>query len=666
MKKIAFFPLTPLGDCIAQMAQLKEIKRLYAPCHITVFAIPLIAELFRNYKYCDEAVELEGKIHGPVNFRNIPQTEFDVVFNHGYNQYWSSMLRQIKYKEAYGMEEIYRSQAECEELFTEYVPLDYWKNVTLKKYQFVAEQMGEVLRLVNPDYRGAMPQLDESNYHCSKPAGIPAEKYVLFLPGTSTLLKYWPIEKYLQLAKYIESSGFTAVFVTGPQDNSLKKDLQASGFIYFDNLSLSELAYAAAHAELVIGNDSGPMHLARSFDTPTMSFFSFSGAHNWFQYKQQKRHKVLMLPCGDTGKGCKNKKCHKVCIGKISLSDAINAAEELLHLPHQDIKQIAYLAQHRIGDALVHIENIKALSNHYAPCSVTVFCNQKNRELFDNYAFCDNVFSYTPGALNKADLPKLHFSAVFNDCYDQDSLHIIQQLDYDCAYGYENGNINEDICKQYYTNYLPLSLWDNFELRRKTSVTEQGAELIRLVDPNYHCQRVSLQINTFLSDIDVSCSLPEKSVIFVTGASDKSKSLSVDSFIELAKLLQKKQLTPLFLTGPQEKKNAEIFRKAGFSVGESLSFTEIASIFVSPKTKLVIGNDTGVMHLACMFDVPGLTISCHGSSYTWFPYDRKKHKLCTPECTALMCINTCKTPQSCASKIKLQSIIDELEQLLDM
>ena len=26
--------------------------------------------------------------------------------------------------------------------------------------------------------------------------------------------------------------------------------------------------------------------------------------------------------------------------------------------------------------------------------------------------------------------------------------------------------------KQYYTAYLPLTLWENFELRRKTSVTE--------------------------------------------------------------------------------------------------------------------------------------------------------------------------------------------------
>ena len=143
MKKIAFFPLTPLGDCIAQMAQLCEIHRLYAPCHITVFAIPLIVELYRNYKYCDEAVELEGKIRGPVNFREIPQTEFDVVFNHGYEPSWSNMLRQMKYKEAYGMEEMYRPEKECRELFTKYVTLDHWKNVTLKKYRFVAEQMSE-------------------------------------------------------------------------------------------------------------------------------------------------------------------------------------------------------------------------------------------------------------------------------------------------------------------------------------------------------------------------------------------------------------------------------------------------------------------------------------------------------------------------------------------
>ena len=148
VREIAFFPLTPLGDAIAQMGQLEELHRLYTPCRITVFAIPLIAELYRNYAFCDEAVELEGGIRGPVRFREVPRRHFDVVFNHGYEESWTEMLRQLDYGEAYGMEEACRPPEICRELFAKWVPLDFWQTRTLKERRFVSEQMAEVVPLL--------------------------------------------------------------------------------------------------------------------------------------------------------------------------------------------------------------------------------------------------------------------------------------------------------------------------------------------------------------------------------------------------------------------------------------------------------------------------------------------------------------------------------------
>ena len=72
--------------------------------------------------------------------------------------------------------------AECEELFDRYVTLDYWKNITLKQYQYVPEQMAEVIRLVNPDYRGAMPHLTTASYQCSP---LPKTPRAAFLWNTA-------------------------------------------------------------------------------------------------------------------------------------------------------------------------------------------------------------------------------------------------------------------------------------------------------------------------------------------------------------------------------------------------------------------------------------------------------------------------------------------------
>ena len=485
---------------------------------------------------------------------------------------------------------------------------------------------------------------------------------MLLLPGTSGLVKYWPIDKYLQLAKFIESAGLTALFVTGPQDTGLQKDLQESPFAYLNDLSLSELAYTAAHAQLVIGNDSGPMHLAMAFDTPSISFFSFTGAGNWFQY-DLKRHKVLMLPCGQKGSGCREENCCKSCIGKIPLTDAVNTVSEMLQLPKPHISNIAYFVHDLIGDALVNIENLKALSNHYAPCRITVFCTSGNRELFDNYAFCDEVFCFKPGAWQKEDLPQTRYDAVFNNRYDLESLKIIQNLDHGNVYGYESYEITQELCQKYYTAYLPLSLWDDFELRRKTSVTEQGTALVRLAVPDYHCQNVSLRKNTFLSNFRPPESFSRNSVLLLPGASCKAKHWGNENFLLLAEKLKLKDFHPLFLIGPAEKQYRRQFEKAGFPVIENAPFSTISAMFFSPFTAAVIGNDTGLMHLACMTDAPTITLSCHGAHFTWFPYDRQKHRLCHPACAEILCSSQCQEINNCSSKISLADVWNQFEDL---
>lgn len=660
-KRIAFFPLTPLGDAVVTMGILDELHRIYAPCEITVFAVPLIAELYRGHLLCSKSIELEENSDGEVFFRQIPQEHFDVVFNHGYSESWNRLLEQLDYDNAYGMEEPCRPPEKCNELFTRWVSSEYWNTVTLKKHQKVSEQMAELIRLVDPTCQSIQPTLSSENYTLTS-CMIPQSKYILMLPGASSIEKCWPIGKYLQLAKFIKSAGLTPVFVTGPQDTILKNDLQASRFLYFDHLSLSELAYTAAHAQLVIGNDSGPMHLAMVFDTPSISFFSFTGADNWFQYDPG-RHKVLMLPCGQKGSGCKENNCMKTCIGKIPLKEAVYTVAEMLQLPRPKLKEIACFVHDLIGDALVNIENLKALSHHYAPCSITVFCTQNNRELFDNYAFCDKVFCFTPGEWKKEDLPQTNFDAVFNNRYDLESLKIIQSLDCDEVYGYESCDITETLCKKYYTAYLPLSLWDDFELRRKTSVTEQGAALVRLVDPNFHCNAVALAENTFICDFGTEAlkKIGRKTILFVPGASNKEKNWGYSNYFDLGNFLQKYGYEICFLLGPGEENDKKEIERAGFKYCSNLSFQEIAALFLV--VPAVIGNDTGMMHLACAMGSKSITIAPFCSHFTWFPYNREKHRVCYPDCSSVQCMNSCRKIDECTQYITQEMVIAEVTAL---
>ncbi len=656
-KHIAYLPLTPLGDAVVEMGALVELRRLYAPCRITVFAVRNIAELYRNYKYCDEAVELAEDSNGNVFFQEIPKEHFDLIFNHGYCESWTKLLEQMDYGDAFGMEEAKRPPEVCQRLFKRWVSSSYWNDVTLKKYRHVSEQMAELVRLVRPECKTILPVLNAENYANAKPFDFPYENYAILLPGASTLAKCWPIRKYLQLAGLLEKSGHTPVFILGPQDAQFGQAIRNAGFPCVEKLSFAELAYCLMNAAIIIGNDSGPMHFAACIkDSRTVHLFSSSGADTWFQYEED-LHKLVMYDCGRrSGKDCGD--CHCVCIGNIPLRKVYAACQSLLDLPDIPFRQIAYFAQDLIGDALVHINDLEELSDFYMPCEITVFCTKNNRSLFDAYAFCDRIFCYEPEKWNREKLLSFHFEVAFNTRYDNDSVQMLRAMDVQAAYGYENIEIPDALCRKVYVDWLPLSIWDAPRLRYNTSVTELGASLIRLVNPHYHCDHISLKVNTFTHDYSCVVHVAPNLVLLIPCASSAYKHWGNNNYLRIADILSSEGYRCLFILGPKECDYREAIEMSGHQVAYCLLFSQIAALMEC--SKCVVGNDTGLMHLACALDVPSLTISATDSHFVWFPYDQSQHRLCHTACSQVQCSFKCNEIESCIHKIDVVDVINQL------
>jgi len=661
MKRIAYIPLTPLGDSILLMAELIELHRLYDPCEITVFAIPLIAELYSNFSFCDHVVTLKGGVHGKVTLDRPPPETFDILFNHGYEPWYDEIIRMIPHRCAYGMEERFRHADVCRELFDKWVSLADWENVTMQRYPLVPQQMAELIRLVSSDYRGGPVRLTTANFRAMRPNNAPVGKYILFLPGTSAAFKHYPTKKFLALAELCRRGGYEPVFAIGPQDQEENTALQQTDNRVFVSLPLGQLAGLIVGAELVIGNDSGPMHLAASFDVPTIHLFSFSGAQTWFCY-EERRHRILMPNCGiREGVNCKN--CARTCIGSIRIRDVVAEMEDLLGCHFDPLWRIAYFAQDRIGDTLVWANQIEALFEFYAPCEIVVFTSGRlARECLSGFAFCDWVVGYDSSAPWTEDQIEGygHFDAVFNARYDADSLNRVVSLRHQKAYGFESAAIPKMICRAHYDAYLPLTTWDDFHLRRETSVTSQGAMLVKLVWPEYECDHVELSETTYVHDF-TNLNIPSvRRIVFVLGASDKTKNWGIENYLELARDAQVMALEPLFILGPEDEDTVRQIRGAGYRVVPGATFDRIAALLSKhQQVACVVGNDTGVMHLASMLGAPTVTIITHGANFTWFPYEvdkRARHVCCKPPCASPICISRCRETSSCISKISIDVV----------
>ena len=336
--------------------------------------------------------------------------------------------------------------------------------------------------------------------------------------------------------------------------------------------------------------------------------------------------------------------------------------------------RLAYFAQDLIGDALVWVNqawtfDVILVARKHLLCETTIFCTAGVAELFRCFKLFHAVVEYDPAVPWSAEEARGfgHFDLVVNSRYDADSAARVEALDHDEACGFENVDIPEAVCKRIYDRYVTLSRWDDFHLRRETSATEQGGELIRLYDPEFHEDCIEIGKSEFVREAPEPADRPR--IVFVLGASDPAKSWGLERFLEVARSVRERGFHPLFLARPKERDFAPRIRKAGFAVRENLPFRKIAGLFDPDYgTACVVGNDTGLMHLACMLGAPSVTIMPFGMHFTWFPYaadEREVPHVClVPDCAAPTCVNGCKASAECVRKISVEQVEAAIEETM--
>jgi heptosyltransferase-1 len=90
---------------------------------------------------------------------------------------------------------------------------------------------------------------------------------VVLLPGAGKPEKLWPVERFAVLAREL---GDRALAAWGPGEEELAR---AIGAEVAPPTNLRELAYLLLHAKLVIGGDTGPLHLAAALQTPVIGLY---------------------------------------------------------------------------------------------------------------------------------------------------------------------------------------------------------------------------------------------------------------------------------------------------------------------------------------------------------------------------------------------------------
>ncbi len=140
----------------------------------------------------------------------------------------------------------------------------------------LAEQAG-AQRPASPEYPLRVPAGGAASVRARLQELSVSAEYIVVGPGGSWRAKCWPLERYGEVCRAIESeTGLRVVVIEGPGEKAIVEEVcraAAPAHPVALRTTIEELMGLLAHARCMIAADSGPLHLAAALGTPVVGLY---------------------------------------------------------------------------------------------------------------------------------------------------------------------------------------------------------------------------------------------------------------------------------------------------------------------------------------------------------------------------------------------------------
>ncbi len=110
----------------------------------------------------------------------------------------------------------------------------------------------------------------------------------------------------------------------------------------------------------------------------------------------------------------------------------------------------------------------------------------------------------------------------------------------------------------------------------------------------------------------------QRRVIIHPSSAKKSKNYSIDKYLLLAKVLKDKNFEPIFVIAEKERDEYQMIEDLGFNLKAFDNLKDLTAFVY--ESSFMIGNDSGIGHLASLLSLPTITIfRNHRSAKLWRP-----------------------------------------------
>lgn len=344
-KKILVVRYRFIGDTVLTVPFLRNLRRAYPNARIDMLVAPVSGEVIENCPYVDNFIYFDTTRKHKYENKNLKKP----------TSFWSYVrfLEDQKYDKAYVLKRSFSSAAlvflagikERIGFNTEGRGFLLTKRVKYPNDRHEIECFLDVLRAdgieVKDNYLENWVNAEEAlavELVLKQCGVVPGKKRVVLHATATNKGKLWPKEYFAKVLSYlVEEKGAQVLYLGTESDRAAYEEIESILFHKLGikpvnlcgKLNLKQSLAVIAMSDLLIGNDSGNLHMAASVQTPVIGIYGPMNIQKWYAYGKDNvclKSNLDCMPCGLKGD------CERdyACLKSIKPSDVIKAIDKFL------------------------------------------------------------------------------------------------------------------------------------------------------------------------------------------------------------------------------------------------------------------------------------------------------------------------------------------------
>lgn len=320
-KRILIVTTTALGDTLWATPAIESLRKSFPSAFIAALTSPIGWEVLKTNPYLNQIYRFEEPLlpHFLSLRKRLYREKFDtILIFHASQRLIFPLCALLGASQIIGTSGINKG---LDSLLTNRLPANYEHEIVrrLKIVETIGGKIHteELSLFTNPQ---------------EKTLYLPKGKWIALHPGSKDGFKRWPAKHFATVGRALQKQLGCQILITGTNAEKRLMEEVASTIPYAQildtNLSLHSFAHALSQVDLLISNDTGPVHVACAIHRPVIALYAATdpalcGPH--------KASQAIALFKGPTCTPCLKRKCQlPFCLQQIGPKEVEDLALSLL------------------------------------------------------------------------------------------------------------------------------------------------------------------------------------------------------------------------------------------------------------------------------------------------------------------------------------------------